>query len=55
MEEKQSRQQLQSKQNDVHFLLETTSPTGGLQKEDQLQPTLSGPQWQTFLAKSKHD
>jgi len=40
MEVKQSRQQLQPKQDDVQFLQKARTPSGGLQKANQLQPTL---------------
>ena len=39
----------------MHFLQKARSPAGGLQEEDQFQPTMLGPQWQAFLAKGQHD
>ncbi len=39
-----TRQQLQPQQNDVHFLQKTRSPSRRMQKEDQFQPAMSGPQ-----------
>jgi hypothetical protein len=38
----------------MHFLQKARSPAGGLQEEDQFQPTMLGPQWQAFLAKGQH-
>jgi hypothetical protein len=55
MEEQQSGQQLKQEPDDVHFLSQTRTPTGGLQKKNQFQSTLPGPKWQSVLAQDQYD